>query len=245
MRKVLWFGYSTTGNYRKRNEDYFKFYEFSEDHYFIAIADGMGGHSHGDIASKLATDFCFEFYRNNYFKKGIKTIDVLDKAVFYSHNQLRNLTNKIDEKLIVGTTLSILIIKDGKASIIHVGDTRIYLLREDNILQLTTDHSLVNSLVRQKVLTYKEADNYPRKNVLVQSIGVKVNISPQKLQTFKVEKGDIFFLSTDGLHAMFNNNEIHTHLKKLQLKEAVLALTDIALNRGSKDNVTGLAVKLL
>ncbi len=245
MKNISWFGYSTIGNFRKRNEDYFKFYEFSDNHFFIAIADGMGGHSHGDIASKLATDFCFEFYRNNYFKKDIKTIDVLDKAVFFAHNQLRNMINKIDDKLIVGTTLSILIVKNEKASIIHVGDTRIYLLRNENILQLTTDHSLVNSLFRQKVLTKKEADNYPKKNVLVQSIGVKVNISPQKIQTFNTKKGDIFFLSTDGLHGMFNSSEILTHFKKLELKEAVLALSDIALKRGSKDNVTGLAVKLL
>ncbi len=243
MQKIIWFGKSEKGDYRDRNEDYFRFYEIGDGHYFLAIADGMGGHSHGDLASKLAVDFCLEFYRKNYFKEEFETDVLLEKALFFAHNQIRNMTNNYKKDIIVGTTLSVIVFKDKTASLVHVGDTRIYLLREGKILQLTTDHSLVNTLKRLKLIDKKEAEVYPNKNVLTQSVGVRLNISPQRIKKIETRKDDIFLLTTDGLHAMFDNNEIVKVFKSYRLKDALKYLVNEALLRGSRDNVTGLAIK--
>ncbi len=243
MNNILWFGKSEKGNYRDRNEDYFRFYEIGENHYFIAIADGMGGHSHGDLASKLAVDFCLEFYKKNYFKDEFDTDVLLEKSLFYAHNQIRNMTNNYEKDIIVGTTLSVMVFIDKVGSLVHVGDSRIYLVRGDKILQLTTDHSLVNTLRRLKLIKKEELESYPNKNVLTQSVGVKLSISPQKIKRIEAKKGDIFFLTTDGLHEMFTNNEIVNVFKNREVKDAVSFLVNQALLRGSKDNVTGLAFK--
>ena len=245
MHNIKWFGKSEKGNFRNRNEDYFRFYEIGEGHYFIAIADGMGGHSHGDLASKLAVDFCLEFYKKNYFKDEFDTDILLEKALFYAHNQIRNMTNNYKKDIIVGTTLSVMVFKDKIGSLVHVGDSRIYLVRGDKILQLTTDHSLVNTLKRLKLLNKKEVDSYPNKNVLTQSVGVKLSISPQKIKKIEVNKGDIFLLTTDGLHEMFSLNEIVDVFKNSDIKKAVTFLVNEAMLRGSKDNVTGLAVRFI
>jgi len=242
--KIIWFGHSEGGNYRKRNEDYFKYFKIDEGHYFLAIADGMGGHSRGDLASKLGIDFCFDFYRKNYFKDNLSPLEVLEKAIFYAHNQIKKMSNSSSKKTIVGTTLSAMIIKDSFASIAHVGDSRIYHIRGNKILQLTTDHSLVNTLLREKILRREEAANYPNKNVLTQSVGVKVKISPQKIKNIETKIGDIFFLTTDGLHDYFTSQELIAYFKKYSIKKATYKLITDAMDRKSKDNITILTAKV-
>ena len=242
MKRFFWYGISEKGPFRRLNEDYFRCVELEESHYFLSIADGVGGHARGDLASKLATDFCLERYRQNINLSTRKEVSaVLMDSFLYAHSQLKQISLERQERSGMGTTLSVVVIIDKEASIVHVGDSRIYLIRKGRILQLTLDHSLVNVLLRQNLLSRQEAENYPRKNVLTQSVGVKPTIVPQKVEKVDLEKGDIFFFSTDGLHNFFSPDEIRRTFEENPLKDSVNILIQGAMERGSRDNVTGVA----
>ncbi|MEW6456083.1 MAG: Stp1/IreP family PP2C-type Ser/Thr phosphatase [Acidobacteriota bacterium] len=242
MFRIESHGQSDLGLIRENNEDYFGIYRISETHQIFIVADGMGGHKAGEIASKLAVEKFYESYSTEIQSNSLvdsikKSIDEANKAVFYEGN-------RGDEKVGMGTTLSVLILNENKAYLGHVGDSRAYLIRDNKIHQLTTDHSLVGKMVREGVISKEEARLHPRKNVLYMSLGVKEEIEPEIIKDLQIEGGDIFLLCSDGLSNLVTEEEIVENVTLYDPEEAIDNMVQVCLDRGAPDNVTVEVIKI-
>lgn len=143
----------------------------------------------------------------------------------------------------MGTTTSALVIRDGKGWFAHVGDSRIYLVRGDDIRQLTDDHSLVASMVREGLLTSQEAENHPRRNVLQRSMGVTEEVEIDIRGPLDLQEGDTFILCSDGLHGVVKESELQ-EVAGLPLEEAADQFIKRALERGGPDNITVIVARV-
>lgn len=198
------------------------------------VADGMGGHRGGATASRLAA----ETMKAQYL--GSETEDIataLKEALARANARVFSEAQLNPDLRGMGTTTSALAVRDGLAWFAHVGDSRIYLIREEEISQLTDDHSLVASMVREGLLTTSEAENHPRRNVLQRSIGVSEDVEIDVKGPIELRPGDTFVLCSDGLHGVVKQEELREiGLKPIQ--EAADEFVRRALERGAPDNVT-------
>jgi protein phosphatase len=144
----------------------------------------------------------------------------------------------------MGTTTSALVVKDNKAWFAHVGDSRIYLVRGDEIRQITEDHSLVASMVREGLLTPKEAETHPRRNVLQRSMGVGEDVEIDVSGPFDIKENDVFVLCSDGLHGLVKEPELK-EIAALPIDQAATEYVKRALSRGAPDNVTVIVAKIV
>ncbi|HSP35599.1 MAG TPA: Stp1/IreP family PP2C-type Ser/Thr phosphatase [Thermoanaerobaculia bacterium] len=200
----------------------------------LIVADGMGGHRGGATASRLATETVKSQYLGSETDDVAKAIlDALTQANarVYSESQanadLRGM----------GTTTSLLVVRGNVAWFGHVGDSRIYLVRGDQIKQLTDDHSLVATMVREGLLTSAEAENHPRRNVLQRSLGVTEQLEADVRGPFEVQEGDVFILCSDGLHGLVKDDEMR-QVAQMPIAQAAGEFVRRALDRGAPDNVT-------
>jgi serine/threonine protein phosphatase PrpC len=143
----------------------------------------------------------------------------------------------------MGTTASALAIRNGQGWLAHVGDSRIYLVRGGEIRQLTEDHSLVASMVREGLLTTQEAENHPRRNVLQRSLGVGEEVEIDIRGPLDLQEGDTFILCSDGLHGVVKEEELK-EVAKLPIDEAADQFIKRALERGAPDNVTVIVARV-
>ncbi|HEX8154870.1 MAG TPA: Stp1/IreP family PP2C-type Ser/Thr phosphatase [Thermoanaerobaculia bacterium] len=206
----------------------------------LVVADGMGGHRGGATASRLAA----ETVKAQYL--GSETPDVptaLREALARANKRIYTEAQANPDLRGMGTTTSALTIRDGAAWFAHVGDSRIYLVRGDEIRQLTDDHSLVASMVREGLLTSAEAENHPRRNVLQRSLGVAEDVEIDVSGPFKVQDGDIFILCSDGLHGLVKEAELK-EIAKLPIDQAADEYLKRALERGAPDNVTVIVARV-
>jgi protein phosphatase len=198
------------------------------------VADGMGGHRGGATASRLAA----ETMKAQYL--GSETDDIaaaLREALARANARVFTEAQANPDLRGMGTTTSALAVKDGLAWFAHVGDSRIYLIREDAISQLTDDHSLVASMVREGLLTTTEAENHPRRNVLQRSIGVAEDVEIDVKGPIELRPGDTFVLCSDGLHGVVKQDEMR-EIGRKPLRDAADEFVRLALERGAPDNVT-------
>jgi hypothetical protein len=144
----------------------------------------------------------------------------------------------------MGTTTSALVIRDGQGWFGHVGDSRIYLVRGDEIRQLTDDHSLVASMVREGLLTSKEAETHPRRNVLQRSMGVAEQVDIDVRGPLDVQEGDTYILCSDGLHGVVKEPELK-EVAKLSIDRAADEFVKLAMERGAPDNVTVIVARVV
>lgn len=233
---MKWSKLSHVGLVRKNNEDNSC---ICDDIRLLAVADGMGGHKAGEIASRLALEALVEYLRDHRDHLVADPEQALVQGFKVANRAVYDLARKDGEKFYgMGTTITAMIPQDDKIIVAHVGDSRAYKVSNNNIKLLTTDHSLVNELVKSGGITPEEAERHPQKNVLTRAIGtspdveVDVNIEP-------VSKGDIVVLCTDGLSNMVNLDEIKKMSETQEsLQERVKHLTEMALDRGGEDNIT-------
>jgi len=202
----------------------------------LIVADGMGGHRGGATASRLAA----ETVQTQYL--GAPADDIaasLREALKRANTKIFTESQSHEDLRGMGTTTSALAVRGNQAWFAHVGDSRIYLVRGDDIKQLTEDHSLVATMVREGLLTSKEAENHPRRNVLQRSIGVGEEVDIDVSGPFEVQELDTFVLCSDGLHGVVKPDEIKDMvLKASSIEEAADELVKRALERGGPDNVT-------
>jgi len=144
----------------------------------------------------------------------------------------------------MGTTTSALVVRGEKAWFAHVGDSRIYMLRGDEFKQLTQDHSLVATMVREGLLTEAEAETHPRRNVLQRSIGVTEDVEIDVVGPIDVQEGDVFLLCSDGLHGVLKEDELK-EVAKLPIERAADEYVRLTLQRGAPDNVTVIVAKVV
>ncbi len=203
--------------------------------HLMVVADGMGGHRGGATASRIAgTTIKTDFMEQNTSDVPVLLRTALEDAnarIFaeaQSNPDLRGM----------GTTCSALVIRGGFAWFGHVGDSRIYLVRDGQIQPLTQDHSLVASMVREGLLTPEEAEVHPRRNVLQRSMGVAGEVEVDVSEPLQIQPGDRFILCSDGLHGLVKDHEIRDIVMNLDVQDAADEFIQRALDRGAHDNVT-------
>ncbi len=240
------FGQTDIGQVRSTNQD--SFLVNSEENLFI-VADGMGGHAGGEIASKL----CIEHV--NSFLKNASLFDPVTKShpdttlLSALANSINFASSKIYEKALeepslkgMGTTATVLKIIGDHAYFAHVGDSRLYLVRKGFIYQITHDHSLVNEQVRAGILSPEEAELHHLRNVITRSVGYQEE-EDVDASCFQLESGDFLLISSDGLHGKVTNKEI-TKVIKFKELQSVTDLIELANDRGGDDNITVIVVKI-
>ncbi len=232
------------GRVRENNEDKFEFYVPEDEDTlarkgaFYAVADGMGGHAAGQIASELALKTVI----GQYFGENSLSIEgSLRSAVQAANAVIHSAAQAIVERNGMGTTLTALVIRGEDVFVAHVGDSRCYRLRGGKLTQLTEDHSWVGEQVRRGGMTRDEAEQSPFKNIITRSLGNFLTVEPDIFQDELCE-GDIYLLCSDGLTGEVSDNDIKNALKNGDPSKAAWDLVQLALENGGRDNVTVLIV---
>lgn len=235
---------SNVGKVRNNNEDSYYISEKENFPLFI-VADGIGGHNFGEIASKMAVDV---------IKNTIKTIENYDnldelesdmiKAISNANDEVYDMSNSSDEYAGMGTTLTALYVYHDSMLIGHVGDSRTYAVNDREIRQLTEDDTIVNRLLKLGEITPSEAINHPKKNIITNAIGTDSNIDISLVQ-YNYGKGEYILMCTDGLTDMATNEEILNTINEQKTPSKISAkLLEIALEAGGKDNITLIIIQV-
>jgi protein phosphatase len=222
------------GRVRALNED--SYYLPREGERFCAVADGMGGHNAGEVASAMAVQVFSRHMREVEYITG----PALHAAVERANDEVYRAAMENEGMSGMGTTFSALAWQDGDVLLAHVGDSRIYLVRHSSILQLTTDHTLVEEMVRKGMLTPREARFHPRRNIITRALGTEPRVEIDTLQ-LDLRPGDVFFLCSDGLTNHVPEREIlRAVLNDMGWQEKLRHLIGIALEDGGQDNITAM-----
>lgn len=220
-----------TGRVRKQNEDAAW---LDESKGIYVVADGMGGHLAGEVASAMAIDAI----RNMAEKHDVASISVMKEAVLCAHAAIRARAMENANCAGMGTTISAMWRGGHYMYVAHVGDSRIYRMRSSGLEQITQDHSLVEELVRARIITREEARNHPRRNIITRALGTPGENAPDLLAA-DIEPGDLWLLCSDGLSGMVSDEEIERVLGSGEsLDRMADRLMDMALEAGGRDNVT-------
>ena len=220
---------------RMNNEDDYAFIKLT-DAYYIAVADGMGGHAAGEVASKIAVETVSSFMRENY-TTGIEWFD-LKFLMRLSHELAHSkvIENAVEERAGMGTTLVSAIIRGNEIFIANTGDSRAALIRNGKTLSRTIDHSLVQRLIEEGQITEEEAFGHPASNYITSAIGGR---KPLRVDLYRwlARPGDVLIISTDGLHDYVRWNEIETLSTGKSAGDITFNLLERALEV-TEDNVT-------
>jgi len=217
--------------------------ELNEDNYLVrdnvfAVADGMGGHQAGEIASELALQASIK-----NLSKDFSMPDQLKRAFKKANSQVINRARKNMNQFGMGTTLSMSIIDGNDLWVGHIGDSRIYLFSSGKLTQLTEDHTLVAHLLKNGEINEEEAVNHPKKNVITKAIGSQVKIEPD-IFSVKIKAGDQIVLCSDGLTGMVDDEEIVSVISNSDPEDAVAELVARANAKGGPDNITVVVVSV-
>lgn len=234
------FSKTDIGRVRKVNQDAVKTEVISDNLAWSVVCDGMGGQAGGDIASNIAVIMISKFLSDNLSE--LKTSDEI-KSVIYeavsSANQAIYLKSEKDKNLkSMGTTVIVCVVSMNKLYVAHMGDSRAYLISDDEITQITTDHSMVQEMLDNGKLTIEEARNHPQKNIITRALGVNPEIKLE-YNTIDIQKGNIILSCTDGLTNTVEEQDIYNICKKCNNKEeAVGKLISKGNKNGGNDNIT-------
>ncbi|RQD70340.1 MAG: Stp1/IreP family PP2C-type Ser/Thr phosphatase [Tindallia sp. MSAO_Bac2] len=234
-----------TGKIREINQDDYLIHENS--YCMFMVADGMGGHSCGEIASKMALEaVCKQAgskLNNNVDVASVTGI--LNEAFHKANQQIMQYANENPECHGMGTTLSMIWIKDHHGVIAHVGDSRIYLLRNKELFQLTEDHSLVAELFRRGEITEEEALVHPQKHVITRAMGIDETLRADYIP-LEFKPDDVLLLCTDGVTNLICDDELRSNLMNIKsASKTAKALIEMANERGGYDNSTAIIVRRL
>ena len=234
---------SDIGKVRKGNED--SWGSFPETSLFI-VADGMGGHKAGDVASKLAVETIYEALRDRQppgegqFEQ---TSHYLNDSIQKANLRIFQEGKKNPGLSGMGTTVVATWIAGSSASIAYVGDSRAYLLRKNNLRQITSDHTLVNDYMSKGLLQPHEVEHHPLRHVLSRAVGPQEQVDPDILN-LPLQTGDIILLCTDGLSNMLSKDKMEGILNGPEdLERRNQLLIQQAIDSGGSDNVTALLIE--
>ncbi len=205
----------------------------------IAVADGMGGHAAGEVASRIAVKV-LEKLAPTLTAQEIDEDSVEDLLMHSLHSidaEIAAVADEEIEKRGMGTTLTALLIRDNRIALLHVGDSRCYRLRGSTLEQLSNDHTVIQELLDQGAISQAEAADHPQRSMLTQALRGDGDVTPV-LQMYEVKKGDRYLLCSDGLSGVLTDKEIKVGLKKSDKDQAVKFLNDATYINGAPDNVT-------
>jgi serine/threonine protein phosphatase PrpC len=238
---LSWHGITDTGLVREHNEDHFAFLDLGNNTLFV-VADGMGGHDAGEIASAIAVKAACSEVREGAIK-GTDPLALVERAVQRANTEVKREGARKGSNM--GTTLSVALVSDGIAFVGSVGDSRVYWIENGSIAQITQDHSVVAKLVAAGQLTKEEARNHPRSNMLYRTIG---NDETVRVNTYRVAltRGGTLLLCTDGLWGEVEDEEMRQICTGEDRTDLICArLAQRANANGGKDNITAIVVKVI
>jgi PPM family protein phosphatase len=245
MLRVKACGLSDVGLTRVHNEDYF---EIDPEHRLYIVADGMGGHSHGEVAAQLAVNSIRDFIHKTADKDttwpfGMDTrlerhTNLLKMSIRIAHDSVLRAISKDGSLYGMGTTVVGVLLSGNVAAVAHVGDSRAYRLRNGRLDQLTQDHTWVNEQVVAGFLSKEQARSHPLKNVVTRALGGESDVLVD-VREIEIRAGDIYLLCSDGLTGMLSDADIRDRLGSGgSLHEICRRLVNDSNARGGIDNVT-------
>ena len=246
-------GKSDVGCVRSNNEDNFG---YDLRHGIFVVCDGMGGQAAGEVASKLGVDVLLSYFRNGDTAGAAPQLGVPQGTLSEGGRALANAVHLANQTIFqtgqqqvahagMGSTVVAALVRGNSLSIANVGDSRIYLLRQGVIQQLTQDHSLVMEQVRRGYITREQAEHSEIQNIILKALGSEETVDPD-VEDLVVVPGDILVMSSDGLTKYVRDGEILQIVSASpSLKEACDKLIQAAKNRGGDDNITCLLLKIV
>jgi len=229
--------------------------ELNEDSYLadsnislFIVADGMGGHAGGNIASKMSVDIIRKrvraarkagilFSKDAIDNESPAILKMLEESIKDASAEIFAKSDRQPELAGMGTTVTMMLTHGKRAYVAHVGDSRLYRLRDGKLEQITEDHSLVNEQVKAGFITSEEAQHSRFRNIITRSVGFESEVNADT-QSLVMKKADIFLICSDGLTGMVEDEEIRTTIEKTRLSQAPSRLVDLANRAGGEDNVT-------
>lgn len=196
------------------------------------VADGMGGHAKGDVASKMIVDSLQEIANTNTYPMGTQQIKYVLQQV---NNRLVAMAS--EQQAVIGSTVVVLVFDQQYAHCIWAGDSRIYRIRNNKLTRLTQDHSQVEELVQQGLLTPEEAERHPNANVITRAVGASEELDLDMVSDVRLD-GDKYFLCSDGLNKVIDDVEIEQLLLNTPLDSIAPLLIQTSLERKARDNVS-------
>lgn len=233
------FAKSDVGKARQMNEDSYYISPDNAPFKMYFLADGMGGYNGGEIASKLAIESAKRYLYNNFDEKQTDRVviqELIRSSMEYANMVVYEKSKEIPELEGMGTTLEICFVYGNHIYLGHVGDSRIYRIRKNIIRKLTNDHSYVEKLVKDGTITKEEAQNHPKKNMLMKALGCTPYVEPD-IMVKGFLKDDILLMSSDGLTNMLTNDQIYSIVTK-DVTIAAEELVKKANELGGYDNIT-------
>ena len=241
---IIAYAKSDVGKVREMNQDSYYISDLQSPVKLYLLADGMGGYKGGEIASSLAIT-CARNYIENNFKEASKDreslIQLVASSMEYANMVVYEKSKENKELEGMGTTLEVCLIYNNKVYIGHVGDSRIYRIRKDFIRKLTQDHSYVQKLLKDGTITKEEAENHPKKNMLMKALGCNAFVEPD-VTVKGFLKDDILIMTSDGLTNMVKQEDIFK-IAKGNIEKAPIKLVDLANENGGLDNITVVIIK--
>ena len=250
--KISYQALTDVGRKRKGNED--SLFVNAEQNLFV-VADGMGGHAAGEVASRIAVESINEFICLTSGDEEITWPFGLDENISYDGNRLKTAIRFANKKVLeatrekseyegMATTVAAVLVDDAVANLGHVGDSRVYLFRDGAISQLTSDHSWVNEQLLSGVISADQARSHPLRNVVTRALGGKADLQVE-MQVHKIVAGDTLMLCSDGLTTMLADDEMAKLVQQAgdDLPKAAKSLVAAANGRGGEDNITVLLLK--
>lgn len=235
-------GHTDIGMKRSTNQDSICLYPKRN---FFAVADGMGGHNGGDIASQMSVKLFPEFIENNIDQKSVP--EILKESVQFVNQSIFDHGQKNTELKGMGTTVTAIMFNQNEINIANVGDSRTYLISNNKLFQMTRDHSLVQEKLNIGLYDREGAKADPQKNVLIRTVGFEPEVEVD-VYHYKIQKNDMFMLCSDGLHGKVSDEDIiHIFNKHIpsaseatqdQLDATVHELIDQANANGGQDNIS-------
>lgn len=235
-------GKTDTGSKRKSNQDSIFFCDkpVGPLSNLYIVADGMGGHRAGDMASRMAIDITVEFIKKSTLENPIA---IMKRAMIFANNEIYKAANNDPDLSGMGTTMVAAVVQDNKLYVANVGDSRLYIVGND-IKQITMDHSLVEELIRNGELERKKGRNHPEKNIITKAMGSKDEVIPDFFEIdFNPE--DKILLCSDGLSNMVEDDEIRDIIvDHINLEKTTEALVDRANYYGGSDNISVVVISI-
>lgn len=227
------------GLVRNCNQDDCRYGTLSDTCTWAVVCDGMGGANGGSVASSEAVEEVgrrlTEGYRQDMSEEEIT--DLMKSAVLSANSKVYSMSCESENLRGMGTTVELAVIKDGTVHVVHAGDSRVYLVYNDRIEQITTDHSLVQEMVERGEITQEQARFHPSKNFITRALGVENKLTLDCISR-PFAQGNILLLCTDGLTNYFDSEELLDIINRTPHDELTETLVSLAKERGGSDNIT-------
>ena len=232
------------GIVRNSNQDAYFAGEISQEITFAVVCDGMGGAKAGNVASTAAVKSISEYIANSY-RKNMSLDDItkmLRNAIISANIEVYDMATQNEQLQGMGTTVVAAVVRNGNAVIANVGDSRVYLV-DDNITQLTTDHSIVQTLIESGKITVEDAKVHPRKNVITRALGAESDVAVD-IAEYNLSENNTLLLCTDGLTNFVSEEDILKTFKENDISVVSEKLVELANIGGGGDNITAVTLTM-